>query len=91
MTGSIGGSLGPAAQAQLAQDLADMVLNRFRADDQASGNLAVAQAMSKQGQHLGLALAESLMATHACPTAYAKLAQELRRFGSIMHRPDPFK
>ena len=56
--GGVGGGLGPAAQAELGQDVADVVLDGLAADEEAVGDLRVRQAVAEQVEHLGLALGQ---------------------------------
>ena len=52
--GRVGRGLGPAAQGELGEDVADVVLDRLAADVQPFGDLRVGQAVAEEGEHLGL-------------------------------------
>jgi hypothetical protein len=56
--GNKGGGFSAAAEAEFAEDLADMVFGRLGADDEALGDLTIGQALCQQFQHLYLALGE---------------------------------
>ncbi len=55
-TGSEGGGFSATPQAQLAENLADMVFYRFSTNHQASRNLTIGQALGQQRQNFGLSL-----------------------------------
>ena len=55
LAGGVGGRLGPVAQAELGQQVADVVLDRLAGDEQPLGDLGVGQAGPDQLQDLGLA------------------------------------
>ena len=60
--GGVRGGLGPAAQAELGEDVADVVLDGLAADVEALGDLGVGQAVAEQVEHLGLALGQQAAA-----------------------------
>src|SRR5437764_14084013 len=55
----LGGRLRPRADAELAQDRRDVVIDRALGEEQALGDLRVAQAFGEQGDDLQLACGQS--------------------------------
>src|SRR6266542_773738 len=53
--GGVGGGLRPAAQAELGQDVADVVLDGLAAAEQALGDLEIGQPVADEIEHLGFA------------------------------------
>ena len=71
---SEGGRLASALQIELGEDMADVMLNRLRGDEESRGDLAVGQAFPEQSKDLQLASGEPPECVRASSTALASLA-----------------
>ncbi len=78
--GGVGGRLTPSAQAELGEDVADVVFDRLATDEQAIGDLRIGQAVAEQVEHLDLAFGQMPRASsRGVRGADAERSQHCRR------------